>query len=465
MEMRDEGGDRDPGRDATDGKATAEIRIEGMHCASCAATVTKALLTVDGIVDAEVNLGTERARVAYDPSKTTIGDIEAVVRDAGYRPVTDEVTLRIDGMHCASCQGRVEGALAALPGVLDARVDLAAETALVRYDGTVVDLSDMRDAILGAGYRYLGIAGERDENAEEERRRAELAAMWRRIVAGFASAAALLVLANGGLPIPLPVGYLLLVLSAPFFVFVGRPIFSAALNSLRHRNLDMDVMYAMGIGVAYGASVMGTFGIVLTSEFMFYDTAILLASFLALGRFLEARARGRTSEAIRRLMALRPDTATVVRDGRRIEVHVGDIVVGDLVLARPGERIAVDGEVFEGESSVDESMITGEPLPVVKRPGDRVVGGTLNRNGVLMYRATAVGRDTVLAQIVAMVQRAQGARPSIQRIADRAVRVFIPTVLAIAIASFVVWYLLAGSTLLFALTTTIAVLVIACPCA
>jgi Cu+-exporting ATPase len=221
----------------------------------------------------------------------------------------------------------------------------------------------------------------------------------------------------------------------------------------------------MGIGVAYVSSILGTFRIVLTPDFLFYGTAVMLASFLTLGRYLEAGAKGRTSEAIKKLIGLQPKEATVVKDGRETEVPIIDVQVGDIVLVRPGEKIPVDGVVIEGQSYVDESMITGEPLPVLKEEGQGVVGGTLNGNGMIKFRATKVGRDTVLSQIISLVEQAQGSRPPIQRIADRAVSYFIPTILTIAALSFAYWYFIAGNTLLFSLTALISVLVVACPCA
>jgi len=227
----------------------------------------------------------------------------------------------------------------------------------------------------------------------------------------------------------------------------------------------MDVMYSMGIGVAFVASILGTFEFILSREFLFYDTAIILASFLTIGRYLEVRAKGKTSEAIKKLMGLQPKTAAVVRDNREIEIPIEDVQVEDIVVVKPGEKIAVDGEVVDGESYVDESMITGEPIPVLRRKGDAVVGGTLNKNSVIKFRATKIGSDTVLSQIIKLVEDAQGSKPPVQRIADKAVSYFIPTILTIAILSFVAWYVMLGNTLLFALTAMISVLVIACPCA
>jgi len=265
--------------------------------------------------------------------------------------------------------------------------------------------------------------------------------------------------------VPNFMGLFMLAVSAPVFVYVSKPIFQAAFRAIKNRSLDMDVMYGMGIGVAYGSSILGTFGIILTPDFMFYETAVMLASFLTLGRYLEAGAKGRTSAAISKLVSLQPRRATILKDGREVDVSVDEVLAGDLLLVRPGERIAADGVVREGSSYVDESMITGESIPVLKGPGKTVVGGTLNKNGSLQFSATRVGRDTVLARIINLVEEAQGSRPAVQRIADRAVSYFIPTILTIAAAAFVYWYFVAHNTLLFSMTALISVLVVACPCA
>jgi len=304
------------------------------------------------------------------------------------------------------------------------------------------------------------------EEAEKIARARDLHDKFVRFVIGFAVSIPLM--AAMYLPLPLSMqdlGYVMLVIAAPVFAFVAYPIFRAAWISLSHRMLSMDVMYAMGTGVAFAASVMGTFGIILTTEFMFYDTAIMLAAFLMLGRYLEAQAKGRTSDAIRKLAGLQVKIATVVREGKESEIPVEDLVVGDEVLVRPGAKVPVDGEIVSGESYVDESMITGEPVPPLKTKGNHVVGGTLNTNSVLTVRAEKIGKDTVLAQIIRMVEDAQGSKPPVQRIADVAVTWFIPAVLLIAAGSFLAWYFLLHSTVLFALTTLISILVVACPCA
>ncbi|MCI0497395.1 MAG: heavy metal translocating P-type ATPase [Thermoplasmata archaeon] len=447
------------------GLKTMRLPVRGMHCASCATAVTRALAGTRGVERAEVDMASEVATVTYDPRSATLGDLVRSVSDAGFSVSFDGATLGVGGMHCASCAARVEGALLALEGVAGARVDVASGTATVEFDGSVVSVADLGRAISAAGFEDRGAVSDLGRD-DEEAREAEMTAMLRALVLGFAASAALMGVHGAQIPHEVPIGYILLAMSFPFLVLLGRPIFTSAWSALRHRSLTMDVMYAMGIGVAYGSSVLGTFGIVLTHEFMFYDTAIMLAAFLTLGRYLETRAKARTSGAIRRLMDLRPPTALVVGpDGSRREVPVDEVRVGDSVLVRPGDRIPVDGAVVDGDSAVDESMLTGEPIPVRKLPGDEVTGGTVNVAGALTVRTSRTGDETTLARIVAMVRRAQTTRPAVQRIADRAVALFIPAVLVIAFAAFLVWYVALGSSLLFALTTSMAVLVIACPCA
>jgi Cu+-exporting ATPase len=348
-------------------------------------------------------------------------------------------------------------------------VNLGTEKAYVIYNPSLSAIPEMKKAIEDAGYQYLGIAGEVSEEAEKAAREKDLHDKFLRFTVGFAVSIPLML----AMWVPLPVSmqtlaYVMLVISTPVFLYVAWPIFRAASMALRNRSLNMDVMYAMGTGVAFVASVMGTFNIILTYEFMFYDTAIMLASFLMLGRYLEARAKGRTSEAIRKLAGLRAKTATIIREGKEEEIPVDDVIVGDIVVVKPGSKVPVDGEVVDGESYVDESMITGEPIPPLKAKGSRVVGGTLNTNSVLSVKATKVGRETVLAQIIQLVEDAQGSKPPVQRIADTVVTYFIPAVLIIALTAFMVWFFVfpvQPDPLLFALTALISVLVVACPCA
>jgi Cu+-exporting ATPase len=450
-------------------KKKAELKISGMHCATCAITVEESLAQIKDVSTVQVNFGTDTAHVEFDPTKVSLSEMEKAVKDAGYDVVNREVTLKIGGMVCATCVQTIEAALRALPGVISANVNLGTEKAYVTYNPSVSAIPDMKKAIEDAGYQYLGIAGEVSEEAEKNAREKDLHDKFLRFTVGFAVSIPLML--SMWVPLPLSMqtlAYIMLVISTPVFFYVAYPIFRAATMALRNRSLNMDVMYAMGTGVAYVASVMGTFGIILTNEFMFYDTAIMLASFLMLGRYLEARAKGRTSEAIRKLAGLRAKTATIIRDGKEEEIPIDDVVAGDIVVVKPGSKVPVDGDVVAGESYVDESMITGEPIPPLKAKGSRVVGGTINTNSVLSVKATKVGRETVLAQIIQLVEDAQGSKPPVQRIADTAVTYFIPVVLAIAATAFIVWFFVfpvPPDPLLFAMTTLVSVLVVACPCA
>jgi len=458
---------------AEEDQKKAELKISGMMCATCTSTVEDALKEVEGVAGARVNLGTETASVEYDSSKAKLADLERAVEEAGYGVVNERVALKIGGMMCASCVSAVGDAIKEVEGVLAVSVNLGSEKAYVTYNPKVTSVAEMRRAIEEAGYQYLGVVGEESEESERREQEAterDLRDKKRRILVGFAVGAFLMIPGMAPIPIPVPMPYLMLVISTPVFIYLSHPIFSAGYRALRHRSLTMDVMYSMGIGVAFVSSLMGTFRIILTPQFMFYGTAVFLAAFLTLGRYLETKAKGRTSEAIKKLMGLKAKTATVLRDGQEVEVATEDLMAGDVILVRPGEKVPADGVVLSGESYVDESMITGEPIPALKKKGDAVVGGTLNKNGAIRFQAPKVGRETALAQIIALVEEAQGSKPSIQRLADRAVALFIPAVLTIAALTFLLWrFVLAdlapGDPLLFALTATISVLVVACPCA
>ncbi|MBN1322703.1 MAG: copper-translocating P-type ATPase [Methanotrichaceae archaeon] len=443
----------------------AEIKVSGMTCATCAATIESALKRKEGVLQAQVNLGSETAHVEYDATRVVLAELEEAVRGAGYGVEEDRATINVGGMVCATCVSTIEGALSDLEGVYEVRVNLAAEKAYVTYNSRVVTPTEMRKAIEDAGYDYLGLEGEGGQEAEV--RGKDLEEKKRKIIVGTLSSALLMAMMH--LPnvhlLPISMDLAMLAVAAPAFVYISNPIFQAASRALRNGNLNMDSMYSLGMGTAFASSLFATFGIELSKDFVLYETAVMLATFLTLGRYLEASAKGRTSDAIRKLMDLSPRTAIVVVDGREAEIPIEEVIEGQIILVRPGERIPTDGEVVDGESYVDESMITGEAIPVLKSAGSKVVGGTLNVNSAIAFRATKVGRETVLAQIIALVDQAQSSRPPIQRIADRAVGYFIPVVLGIAFGSFAVWYLLLGQTLLFALTTMISVLVVACPCA
>ncbi|KUK72153.1 heavy metal translocating P-type ATPase [Methanobacterium sp. 42_16] len=447
-------------------KKKAEIKISGMHCASCALNVEKTLQGLEGVEEAQVNFGTEKATVEYDPEKVELQKLEKSVEEAGYGVVNQQVVIKVGGMTCAMCVQAIEGVLKKIDGISQVNVNLAAEKAYVTYNPQMTSVTEMKDAIENLGYEYLGVEGELLEDQEEKLREADLKDKRNRFIVAFVFSIPLMVLMYSGIMLPFNMSYFMLAVTILPFIYVSYPIFSAAYRSLQNRSLNMDVMYSMGIGVAFVSSILGTFNLVLTPEFMFYETALMLAGFLMLGRWMEARAKGRTGTAIKKLIGLQAKTALVLReDGVETMVPVEEVMVGDTVLVKPGDKIPVDGKVISGESYVDESMITGEPIPSLKIAGSSVVGGTINQNGVLNFQAGKIGRDTVLAQIIKLVESAQGSKPPVQRIADQAVTYFIPTVLTVAIVAFLVWYFLLGSTLLFGLTVLISILVVACPCA
>ncbi len=448
------------------GKAKkTEIKVSGMSCATCALNIEKTLSNVEGVNEAKVNFGTERATVEYDPEKVKLSELENAVENAGYGVINEKVTLKIGGMTCAMCVKAIEDGLGRLDGISNVNVNLSSEKAYVTYNPKMVTVEDMKNTIEDIGYQYLGIEGEVTEDLEEKVRIQDLKDKRNRMIVGFGVSIPLIIIMylNPSLPIPMP--YLFLIVSIIPFIYVSYPIFSAAYRALKNRVLNMDVMYSMGIGVAFGSSILGTFNIVLTPEFMFYETALMLAAFLTLGRYLETRAIGRTSTAIKKLVGLQPKTATVVREGNETEIPIEDVQLDDIIIVKPGAKIPTDGEVIDGESYVDESVITGESIPVIKNKGKTVIGGTFNQNGIIKFKTTKIGKDTVLSQIIKLVEDAQGSRPPVERIADKAVTYFIPTILTIAIIAFSIWYFVYGSTLLLALTVLISILVIACPCA
>ncbi len=376
-----------------------------------------------------------------------------------------DVEIKIMGMMCATCVRTIENSLKKINGTLDVSVNLGAEKAYITYDPELTAVSDMKKAIEDAGYEYIGIDGDQTTDKEKKTRIKELKARRNRFITGFAVGIPLMILMYLPLSLPSFTPYVMLILTTPVFIYVSLPIFKAAYRSLKNKNLSMDVMYAMGIGVAFLSSIMGTFEILLSREFLFYETSIMLASFLTFGRYLEAKAKGKTSDAIKKLIGLQAKTATVIRDGKEMHVLIEQVMINDIIIVKPGEKIPVDGQVVDGKSYVDEAMITGEPIPAIKKAGDKTIGGTINKNSLLRIKALKIGKDTVLAQIIRLVEQAQRSKPPVQRIADRVVTYFIPTVLVIAVVSFVIWYFVLDNTLLFSLTRLISVLVIACPCA
>ena len=459
---------------------TLRVGIAGMSCASCVGRVEKALRAVDRVESANVNLATERAEVTFSSAPDTAA-VQTAIQQAGYSIVEETIELAVEGMSCASCVGRIEKALAAVPGVLEAHVNLATEKAQVRHVAGMVDAKALETAVSDAGYAARTVADNDSGDQQAQARAEEIGALKRSILFAGAATLPIFVLEMGshiftslhdGLMATLGqqnLFYLFFVLASFVQFGPGLRFYKKGWPALMRGGPDMNSLVMLGTSAAYGYSLVATFLPSVLPEGtvnVYYEASAMIVTLILIGRYMEALSKGRTSEAIKRLMTLRAKTARVIHDGEPVEVALEDVQVGDIVQVRPGEKVPVDGEVAEGTSYVDESMITGEPVPVQKSAGAEVVGGTLNKTGSFSFTATKVGGDTMLAQIIRMVEAAQGAKLPIQALVDRVTGVFVPVVLAAAALTFGIW-LLFGPTpaLTFALVNAVAVLIIACPCA
>ena len=465
------------------------LPITGMTCANCVATVERNLKKLDGVESAVVNLSSERATVDFDASKLAMPDLIARVNRAGYGVATGEADLIIKRLADDNDARRLEKALAKQEGVLEAQVTFTTEKARVKYVPTIVTQAELRRAVASAGFEAVELGGEA-EDAEARAREHEINEQRRLLIIGLIFTVPLFLLSMGKdfglLPSFFYTGmtmdgmreaqpwfnWVTLALAAPVQFYVGWQYYVGAFKALRNKSANMDVLIAMGSSAAFFYSLPITFGLLMGH--VYYETAAVIITLIKLGKFLEARAKGRTSEAIKKMMGLRAKTARVVRSGLEAEVPVDEVRVGDILLVKPGEKIPVDGVVIEGRSAVDESMLTGESLPVEKQPGDAVIGATLNKLGLLKFEATKVGKETALAQIIKLVEDAQGSKAPIQKLADQVSAVFVPIVIAIALITFAVWYFIVPqftsyqfteSVFTTALIHMVAVLVIACPCA
>jgi len=453
------------------------LPITGMTCANCVSTVERTLKKRGGVHAAMVNLSSERATVEFDPALTGIEDLVKRVQKAGYGVAQGEADLVIKKMGDDNDARRLERAILQLEGVLDAHVNYGAERARIIYIPTLISQIDLRRAVAQAGFATVETDGEM-EDVERKARLAEIAQQRRYLTIGLVFSIPLFLLAMSRDLDLLPMGithaswvnWLMLVLAAPVQFYVGRQYYVGAYKALSNKAANMDVLIVMGTSAAFFYSLPITLG--LLPGHVYYETAAVIITLIKLGKFLEARAKGHTSDAIKKLMSLRPKTARVIRNSQETEIPVDEVRVGDLVLVRPGEKIPVDGVVVEGHSAVDESMITGESLPIEKSQGDSLIGATLNKLGLLRFEATKVGKDTALSQIIRLVEQAQGSKAPIQQLTDRISAVFVPLVIGIALVTFLVWYFLVplqpGSEVdVFtrSLINMVAVLVIACPCA
>ena len=448
------------------------LPITGMSCANCALTVERNLKKVQGVTEATVNFATEQASVSFKTGEASVSDLVEQVRAAGYGVATARAEFSLTGMTCANCAMTIERTLKKkVPGVVTASVNFASDKASVQYVPAVTTVEAMIAAIQRAGYNAFPTGEtEEEEDAEQTARRAEIAGQTRKFLVGLACTLPLFLLSMGrdlGLVGSWShaawVNWLFLTLATPVQFYTGWDYYTGGWKSVRLRTANMDVLVAMGSSVAYLYS-LAVLLLPSLGHHVYFETSAVIITLIKLGKMLESRAKGRTGQAIRKLMGLQPKTATVVRSGKEEEIPLRQVAVGDLVVVRPGERIPVDGEIVEGSSTVDESMLTGEPLPVDKGVGAQVAAGTITGEGRLKFRATRVGRDTALAQIIRLVQEAQGSKAPIQALADRVASVFVPAVMGVALLTFILWWSVGGD-FVPAMIRLVAVLIIACPCA
>ena len=447
------------------------LPITGMTCAACVSHVSDALEDISGVESVSVNLATEKASLELRSDAVDLSTLIGAVEDAGYGIGTHKTTLAIGGMTCAACVIHVENALEGADGVMSAQVNLATERAAVEYVPGITGISELRHSVEDAGYSVAAVVGDPNDDAATPR---DVRALRNRMIFSVAVAAlimALMAIPSAGDLIPFRMDFLLLALATPVQFWAARGFYTSAWSAARHLTSNMNTLIAVGTSTAYLYSLVVTlFGETAFFEGRatdtYFDTSAAIIALVLLGKFLEARAKSRASNAIRALMDLQPSTARVVRDGDDVDIPLEDIVVGDVVVVRPGEKVAVDGVVESGVSSLDESMLTGESVPVDKRSGSEVYGGTLNGSGSFTFRATRVGRDTMLSNIVRLVEEAQGSKAPIQRMADLVSAYFVPAVIGFAALVFVVWLALGPEpSYVTAILTAVAVLIIACPCA
>jgi len=463
--------------DTNNTETQTSLQLTGMTCAACANRIEKGLNKLEGVSEANVNFALERASVSFDPAITSIAKMEESIHKLGYGVTKEEVELELVGMTCAACALKIEKTLNKLPGVSQATVNFAIESAHVEYNPLEISVGDMQKRVEKLGYKAVP---KQEQGDPAERRQQEIKRQKRTlIVSAMLSLPLLWAMVSHfsftswiWLPDLFMNPWFQLALSTPVQFYIGRQFYIGAYKALRNGSANMDVLVALGTSAAYFYSLYLTLvwatagGSVHHGPEMYYETSAVLITLVLMGKLFESLAKGRTSEAIKSLMGLQAKTALVVRDGQEMNIPVDEVITGDVVLVRPGDKVPVDGEVLEGVSSIDESMLTGESLPVEKKTGDAVIGATINKNGMLRIRATKVGKETALAQIIKVVEEAQGSKAPIQRVADVISGVFVPIVVGIAVVAFLVWYfLVTPGDFAGALEKAIAILVIACPCA
>ncbi|MCM3095934.1 heavy metal translocating P-type ATPase [Priestia megaterium] len=453
----------------------ATLQITGMTCAACSNRIEKGLRKIEGVKEANVNLALERSTIIFDPSKTSPQAFEEKIEKLGYGVVSEKAEFAITGMTCAACSTRIEKGLNKLEGVTKASVNLALETASVEYSPSQIAPQDITQRVEKLGYGAKLKLEEKEE--EQSYREKELSKQKGKFWFSFILSVPLLwamvshFTFTSFIPLPhmLMNPWVQLALATPVQFVVGKQFYVGAFKALRNKSANMDVLVALGTSAAYFYSLyssLKSLGSSAHTNQLYYETSAILITLILLGKLFEANAKGRSSEAIKKMMGLQAKTAVVIRDGAEVEIPVEEVQKGEVIFIKPGEKVPVDGEIIEGQSALDESMLTGESVPVDKNIGDKVIGATLNKNGFLKIKATNVGRETALAQIIKVVEEAQGSKAPIQRLADYISGIFVPIVVGIALLTFFVWYIwIAPGEFAPALEKLIAVLVIACPCA
>ncbi|MCB9150608.1 MAG: copper-translocating P-type ATPase [Caldilineaceae bacterium] len=456
------------------------VPVIGMTCANCVKAVERNAKKVEHVNDALVNFASEKLTVDYDPAvikpQAVLADVVARVEKAGYQVPTEQTELALLGMTCANCANTIQRRLNKVEGVINAEVNYANEKASVSYVPGVTDYGELVAAVRKAGYDVVEAeAGAEPEDAEAAAREAEVRHQWRRLIVGVVFALPLFLLSMsrdfgllGAWAHAAWVNWLFLVLATPVQFYVGWDYYVGAYKSLRNGAANMDVLVAMGSSVAYVYSIAVlialTLGIHTLGHHVYFETSAVIITLIVMGKLLEVRAKGQTSAAIKKLIGLQAKTARVIRNGEERDIPIAEVIKSDIVIVRPGEKVPVDGVITEGHSSIDESMITGESLPVEKQAGDEIIGATMNKQGLLKFKATKVGKETALAQIIKLVEQAQGSRAPIQRVVDQVAAYFVPFVIGMAVLTFIIWWAVGGE-FVPALIRLTAVLVIACPCA
>lgn len=451
------------------------LQIQGMTCAACATRIEKGLKKIEGVEEANVNFALEKTNIKYNPDITDVGKFKEKVQSLGYNVVSEKMEFDITGMTCAACANRIEKRLNKLEGVDQATVNFALETVRVEYNPDQVSISDMKEAIKKLGYsleQKQEKEGEQVDHRQKEIEKQQGKFLFS-VILSFPLLWAMVSHFEFTRFIWLPDMFMnpwvQLALATPVQFIVGRQFYVGAYKALRNKSANMDVLVALGTSAAYFYSLYLSIMSIGSNEHMvelYYETSAVLITLIILGKLFEAKAKGRSSEAIKKLMGLQAKNATVMRNGQEMIIPIEDVLEGDIVYVKPGEKVPVDGEIVEGQSALDESMLTGESIPVDKKGGDHVIGSTINKNGFLKIKATKVGKDTALAQIIKVVEEAQGSKAPIQRLADVISGIFVPIVVGIAIVTFLIWYFaVSPGDFAEALEKFIAVLVIACPCA